>query len=453
MEPFMVRMRTIGATFAGAVLLAVLALGPAHAQADVEQDWVRNYSSGNDPEFAFAYAVAVDASGNVYVTGSSYGPNGLADYATVKYSNSGHTLWVQRYNGPEDNWDAATELALDASGNVYVTGHSYGSNDFDYVTIKYSSSGTQEWVAHYDGPANSEDWPNALAVDASGNVYVTGYSLGSGTFYDYATVKYSPSGTQEWVARYNGPGNTKDRAWGLGVDGSGNVYVTGDSGEGSPNLSDYVTVKYSPSGVQRWAARYSALYDYATALAVDASGNVYVTGYSYGSGTYYDFATIKYNARGRLRWVARYNGGIDDLAYALAVDASGNVYVTGESGAVGKGSDYGTVKYDDRGVQAWVARYNGPGNSTDVANAIALDASGDVYVTGESEGSGTVTDFATLKYSASGVRQWIARYNGPGNTFDTATALALDGSGNVFVTGRSDKVGGSVYTTIKYIQV
>src|SRR6266545_1253877 len=400
MEPFMVRMRTIGATFAGAVLLAVLALGPAHAQADVEQDWVRNYSSGNDPEFAFAYAVAVDASGNVYVTGSSYGPNGLADYATVKYSNSGHTLWVQRYNGPEDNWDAATELALDASGNVYVTGHSYGSNDFDYVTIKYSSSGTQEWVAHYDGPANSEDWPNALAVDASGN-----------------------------------------------------VYVTGDSREGSPNLSDYVTVKYSPSGVQRWAARYSALYDYATALAVDASGNVYVTGYSYGSGSYYDFATIKYNARGRLRWVARYNGGIDDLAYALAVDASGNVYVTGESGAVGKGSDYGTVKYDDRGVQAWVARYNGPGNSTDVANAIALDASGDVYVTGESEGSGTVADFATLKYSASGVRQWIARYNGPGNTFDTATALALDGSGNVFVTGRSDKVGGSVYTTIKYIQV
>ncbi len=74
-------------------------------------------------------------------------------------------------------------------------------------------------------------------------------------------------------------------------------------------------------------------------------------------------------------------------------------------------------------------------------------------MTGESEGSGTVADFATLKYSASGVRQWIARYNGPGNTFDTATALALDGSGNVFVTGRSDKVGGSVYTTIKYIQV
>jgi uncharacterized delta-60 repeat protein len=446
-------MRVIPATLAGAALLAFLAPAPAYARTGVRADWVRNYSSGNDPEFAFANAIAVDASGNVYVTGSSYGPNGLPDFATVKYSSSGDTLWVQRYNGPADNWDGATEIALDASGNVYVAGQSYGSNYFDYVTIKYRPSGTEEWVARYDGPANTDDWPNALAVDASGNVYVTGYSIGVGTFYDYATVKYSPSGTQAWVARYNGPGNTKDRAWAIGVDGRGNVYVAGDSGEGSPNLSDYVTLKYGPSGVQRWAARYDVLYDYATALAIDASDNVYVTGYSYGSGTYYDYATIKYNARGRLRWVARYNGGIDDLAYSLAVDAQGNVYVTGESGAAGKGSDYATVKYDDRGVQAWVARYNGPGTSTDVANAIALDASGDVYVTGESQGSGTETDFATLKYSASGVRKWIARYNGPGNTFDTATALALDGSGNVYVTGRSNKVGGSVYTTIKYIQV
>jgi hypothetical protein len=360
---------------------------------------------------------------------------------------------VQRYNGPEDNWDAATELALDASGNVYVTGHSYGPNDFDYVSIKYSPSGTQEWVARYDGPANSEDWPNALAVDSSGNVYVTGYSLGVGTFYDYATVKYSPSGAQEWSARYNAPGNTKDRAWGIGVDGSGNVYVTGDSGEGSENLSDYVTVKYSPSGAQRWAARYNATYDYATALAVDGSGNVYVTGYSYGSGTYYDYATIKYNTRGRLRWLARYDGGIDDYANALAVDASGNVYVTGESFHSGTSSDYGTVKYDDRGIPDWVVRYNGPGNGVDRAFALSLDSSGNVYITGESQGSDLGNDFATAKYDGSGAEQWSVRFAGPGDTSDTATALAVDGSGNVYVTGRSNKLGGSVYTTIKYTQV
>src|SRR5438093_13547788 len=196
-------LKALGTTFAAAALLAMFAPGPASAQTGVQVDWVRRYTSGNDPEFAFANAVAVDDSGNVYVTGSSYGPNGLPDYATVKYSSSGDTLWVQRYNGPADNWDGATEIALDASGNVYVAGQSYGSNYFDYVTIKYSPSGTEEWVARYDGPANTDDWPNALAVDASGNVYVTGYSIGVGTFYDYATVKYSPSGTQAWVARYN----------------------------------------------------------------------------------------------------------------------------------------------------------------------------------------------------------------------------------------------------------
>jgi uncharacterized delta-60 repeat protein len=394
----------LGTTFFGAAL-GVPAPERAYAQPGVQVDWIENYSSGHDPEFAFARAVAVDGSGNVYVTGSSYASNGLPDYATVKYSSSGDTLWVQRYNGPEDNWDAAWDLALDASGNVYVTGVSYGSNLFDYVTIKYSPSGTEEWVARYNDPANSDDWANALAVDGSGNVYVTGYSIGSGTFYDYATVKYGPSGAQEWVARYNGPGNTKDRAWDVAVDGSGNVYVTGDSGEGSINQSDYVTVKYNPSGVEQWAARYT-------------------------------------------------NG--DDFAYALAVDAAGNVYVTGESVGSGTGSDYATIKYGPRGRRYWVARYDSPhpGFASDVANAIAVDASGSVYVTGESDDVGTETDFATVKYSASGAEQWVARYNGPDNTFDQATALGVDGSGNVLVTGSSASVGGAgrIWTTIKYIQ-
>jgi hypothetical protein len=283
---------------------------------------------------------------------------------------------------------------------------------------------------------------------------VTGQSSASGTFYDYATVKYSPTGTQEWVARYNGPGNTKDSASALGVDGSGNVYVTGDSGEGSENLSDYVTVKYDPSGGQQWVARYSSLYDYATDLAVDASGNVWVTGYSYGSGTGYDYATVRYSTNGVQRWVARYHGGLsDDLAYALTVDGSGNVYVTGEAIIPGGDTDYGTVKYNARGRQRWVNLYDGPGSAVDRGNDIAVDASGNVYVTGESEGSGTLTDYATVKYSSSGNQEWVARLDGPGESWDLATAIAVDGSGSVYVTGRSNRVGGSVWTTIKYIQV
>jgi hypothetical protein len=314
-------MKSVGLAVVGTALLALFALTPAYGQTDPQVDWVRNYTSGYEPEFAFAYATSVDGSGNVYVTGSSYGENELPDYATIKYSSSGEKLWAKRYNGPGDNWDSATELVLDAAGNVYVTGHSYGPDGFDYVTIKYSPAGAQEWVATYDGPVHSEDWPNALAVDAAGNVYVTGWSGGDSTFFDYATVKYNASGTQEWAVRYNGPGNTKDRAWGLGVDHSGNVYVTGDSGEGSQNLSDYVTVKYDASGAQQWTARYSNSYDYATDLAVDPAGNVSVTGYSFGSGTYYDYATVSYSPVGVERWVARYDGGVaDDLPHHLTTD-------------------------------------------------------------------------------------------------------------------------------------
>src|SRR6266498_373634 len=223
--PMRQALKALGTTFVGAALLAIFALVPAYAQTVPQADWVRNYSSGYDPAFAFAYALAVDTSGNVYVTGSSYGANGLADYATIKYRSSGETLWVQRYNGPGDNWDAATELVLDSSGNVYVTGHSYGSDFFDYITVKYDSAGVQQWAARYN---NSYDYATDLAVDPAGSVYVTGYSYGFGTYYDYATIKYSAAGHQRWVARYHG-GTGDDFAYDLAADASGNVYVTGET--------------------------------------------------------------------------------------------------------------------------------------------------------------------------------------------------------------------------------
>jgi uncharacterized delta-60 repeat protein len=436
--------------------VGLLALAPAYARAGVQVDWIEHY--GQAPQFNFANAVAVDRWGNVYVTGSSFAPNGLPDYATVKYSSTGEMLWARQYNGPGDSWDAAHDLALDASGNAYVTGVSYGANFFDYVTIKYSPSGAEQWVARYNHQADSDDWATALAVDRSGNVYVTGYSSGSGTADDYATVKYGPSGTQQWVARYNGPGNTMDRARDVAVDRLGNVYVTGDSGEGSVNLSDYVTVKYNPTGVQQWAARYDNAYDYATALAVHPSGTAVVTGYSYGSGTYYDYVTIRYDTNGAQQWLDRYHGGVgDDFAYAVAVDRTGNAYVTGESVGDGSGGDYATIKYDLGGTRQWVARYDNPdpGLGGDRANAVAVDRSGNVYVTGESDDpGGTETDFATVKYGPSGSEEWVERYNDPANAFDQATALAVDPSGNVHVTGSSAYVGGAgrIWTTIKYSQ-
>jgi len=361
---------------------------------------------------------------------------------TAVFAAEPNQQWVARYNGPVSSYDSTNTnaLAIDNLGNVYVTGHSDafgGGANYDYATIKYSPDGNQLWVARYNGPGHGYDWPYALALDNSGNVYVTGESVGSGTNYDYATIKYSSDGNQLWVRRYNGLSNSSDIAYALAVDNSGNVYVTGGSD------SNYVTVKYNTDGNQLWVKSYNGpanSSDYANALAVDNSGNVYVTGWSTGSGTGYDYATIKYDTNGNQLWAQRYNGDAnkDDLTYAISVDNSGNVYVTGGSEVTGTDYDYITVKYKPDGNKSWVARYAGPGNSYDFPQDMAVDNSGNVYVTGYSGGSGTSSDYATIKYNPDGNQLWVARYNNPGvYNSDFAYALTIDNAGNVYVTGES----------------
>jgi uncharacterized delta-60 repeat protein len=423
---------------------------PRAPAAGVYPAWVAGYNGpGNNIDEA--HAVVVDGSGNVYVTGRSFGISGNFDYATIKYNSAGQQQWVARYNGPVNGGDEANAIAVDNSGNVYVTGRSPGSGSLaeDYATIKYNSAGQEQWVARYNGPGNSTDVAYAIAIDRSGNVYVTGTSDsgGQGSNYDYATIKYNSDGQQQWVARYDGPANDGDDAYAIAVDDSGNVYVTGvDVGLGTG--ADYATIKYNSAGQQQWVARYNGSAngdDYAFAMAVDSSGNVYVTGRSNGLGTGANYATIKYDSTGQQQWVARYNGPGSgaDAASAIAVDKSGNVYVTGTSEG-----DYATIKYDSIGQQQWVARYNGPINSGNEAHAIALDSSGNVYVTGQSYGAGGDTDCATVKYDSTGQEQWVIRYNGSGNPYDFAFAMAVDESANVYVTGESN----ADYVTVKYMQ-
>ncbi|MBN2379849.1 SBBP repeat-containing protein [candidate division WOR-3 bacterium] len=148
--------------------------------------------------------------------------------------------WVARY-GPADECDIPREaIAVDGTGNIYVTGMSRVSGTSgDYVTIKYNTSGVQEWAVAYDGPANNNDDAKAIAIDNTGNIYVTGESVGISTLEDYATVKYNPSGIQEWVIRYDGPESDFDDAYAVAIDDADNVFVTGWS------HGYYATIKYS----------------------------------------------------------------------------------------------------------------------------------------------------------------------------------------------------------------
>jgi hypothetical protein len=426
------------------VLLQMLFVGSAFAQT-VDTAWVRTYDGpGNGDDRA--WAIVVDDSGYVYVAGYCEGTGGNPDLATIKYLPGGDTAWVRTYNGPGNHVDWASALTIDASYNVYITGKCYDSGtSFDYVTIKYTPQGDTAWLRRYNGPGNGTDDAYGIAVNDSGYVYVTGSSSGNGTSLDYATVKYDPDGDTVWVRTYNGPQNYLDGALAIALDGLNNVYVTGKSYDITGHL-DYVTIKYAPNGDTLWLRRYKGPggeYDEARAIAVDSIGNAYVTGYSVGSGTLQDYATIRYYPNGDTAWVRRYDGPAHgaDYAEAIAIDDSGFVYVTGYSDSTDTYQDYTTIKYDSSGNQVWVRRYDYGITGSDKAYAVAVDGSGSAYVCGVSGGGGTTGfDYATIKYNSNGDTAWVRRYN------------AVDDSGNVYVTGYSSGSGTDDFCTMKYVQ-
>ncbi len=406
---------------------------------DVYQGWVARYN-GTGNSYDEATGVAVDNSGNVYVAGTSRGSGTLNDYATVKYDSAGQQQWVGLYNDPDHPDEQLNAMTIDASGNVYLTGRS-GTNSIPYVctTIKYDSTGQQQWITRYNAPNGA--FGVAIAVDSSGNTYVAAAASDQFNMLFCATIKYNAAGDQQWIAEYHG-GSGADEPAAIVVDKAGNAYVTGTTQicQGS----DYLTLKYNSAGQEQWVARYAGPQeplDAAKAIAVDNSGNVYVTGRSFN-----DYATIKYNATGQQQWAAREVGGEGN---AIALDGAGNVYVTGR-----KTADYGTIKYNAAGQQQWIARYNGPpGNGSDVATAIVLDDASNVYVTGRSERTTFGdSDYATVKYNSAGQQQWVVRYNGPGNTDDRAAAMAIDGLDNIYVTGISGSGVDADFLTIKYAQ-
>jgi hypothetical protein len=422
------------------------------------QSWVARYDGPASDE-DLAYGIGCDDSGRVFVTGTSWGTGTGNDILTIAYGQSGESLWAQRYDGSAHNEDLARAIAV-AGGRVVVTGGTTNASVLtDFVTACYSAAGAQQWAATYDGAAAGNDHGLAAAIDSSGNAYVAGYRTGDTTGWDFAVIKYNAGGSRQWVGTYSTM--DEDYVTAVTADPSGNVYAAGNSGSPYTLSWDYVTVRYNATtGDTVWSRRLNGPAnedDEVRAIAVDGDGNVIVTGGTTSAATGVDYTTVKYRAAdGETLWVRRYDGPGNgtDWAYALAVDASGNVYVTGSSLGSGTDMDYATVKYDENGNQQWVARYDGPAGSFDEARAIAVDASGDVYVTGGSAGSGTRDDYATVKYNASGNEVGANRYDGPASRLDDAVAIAFDATGGICVTGSSvGSISGTDYATIRCADV
>jgi len=198
---------------------------------------------------------------------------------------------------------------------------------------------------------------------------------------------------------------------------------------------------------QEWAKRLNSSgssNDYVHAMTYDAAGNVYVTG-SGGS----NYLTVKYSPEGTVLWQAVYNGPANDADYgtAIAVDNSGNVYVTGRSFGTGTETDFATIKYDAAGTQLWVQRYNGSNNSDDAGISVVIDAAGNVYAGGWAS-QGSSVDYTIVKYSSAGSQLWVRNYNNGSNDF--LRAMVIDASGNIYATGVSRGASNDDYATVKY---
>ncbi len=380
------------------------------------QRWRSEYNQLFDDE---ATALVLDNDQQyIYVAGSSNGLLGIlpSDFLIIKYrASDGMQMWARTYSQSLLGDDKAIALVVDSQNNPVITGISQGFllllTPYDYATVKFDENGNQLWVSRYNGPGNGEDKPTDIAVDSQDNIIVTGGSAGSTSGEDFATVKYNSSGSEVWVQRYDGPGNNEDRAYAIVVDNSDNIAVTGSS-TGSGSGLDYATMKYSSSGSQMWLQRYNGPgnnEDRAYAIVVDNSDNIIITGFSRLGATpeSEDYTTIKYNNAGIQQWVNRYNGtgSNQDRAYAIVVDNSDNILVTGSSrssGAAGT-EDYATLKYSNSGTQVWVTKYNGTGNNEDRAYAIVVDNSDNIYVTGTSRNSSLLgsEDYLSIKYSES----------------------------------------------------
>ncbi len=342
--------------------------------------------------------------------------------------------------------DRAFGIVTDLAGNIYEAGYITSSaRGEDMALIKYNSAGIQQWVRTYNGPGNSSDRAFGVVVDNTGNIIITGYSTGVGSGADFTTIKYNSEGVPLWVERYNAPVNGDDRAFGIVADRVGNIYVTGYIALVG---TDIYTIKYNAGGIYIWGKVISGTGngdDRAFGIVVDSLGNnIYICGYTDNDSTGIDFSVARYDSSGTRIWLndSSVTGNSDDKAFGIVVDRVQNIYVTGYSTGVNSGMDLTTRKYSNSGSILWTSIYNDTAiNSDDRAFGIVVDADGNSYVTGYTTAdTNGRTDYLTLKYSSSGQTIWKNTYNGTGNYQDTAMAICLaKHSEHVFVTGGSSR--------------
>jgi hypothetical protein len=386
-----------------------------------------------------------------------------------------------------------------------TAGDSGYSNTASATTPAAAGTGPHIWSKDFGGPnVSASAVAMGVAVDSLGEIAVAGYMQGSvdmGTGLmasaggnDIFVAKYTAGGVPLWSRRVGA--SQDDRAQGVAVDGSGNVYVIGtfqgtvDFGGGAvTSPATYVNsflVKYSPLGAHLWSKRLSSTgMDEGLAVAVDGSGNVTAAGVLYQTSNFggsslataggSDVWVARFSSAGAHVWSRRAGGTGEDWVYGVAVDVSGNASITGYSAAAADfgggsvagagGKDIIVAQYSSTGGHVWSRRVGGSGN--DVGRDIAVDGSGNVVVTGNfasssvNFGSGTLSnaggaDIFLVKYSSQGASLWSRQFGSSLSLSEAAYAVSTDGGGNVLLTGTVAApidFGGGVLTGDNYYDI
>lgn len=430
-------------------------------------------------------AVAVDASGNIFITGHFNGPislgggtlfgNGGYDIFLAKYNSDGNHLWSQSFGGA--GIDEGLGLAVDSGGNVIMTGHIFNTVDLgggnlaaqgdDIFLAKYSANGSHVWSQFFGD--TQTDYGYSVAVDDSDNIFLTGRFNGTVNFGggdltgpandDIFLAKFNANGVHQWSQQFGYLSN--DRGYGVAADASGNVFLAGaffgpvdfgggPLGGGSLNI---VLAKFNGSGTHLWSKSFGSTGDdEGRSVCVDASGNVFLTGLfvtsaDFGGGAFTsaggdDAFLAKFDAGGTHLWSRAFGSTGDDQGNAVAADSSGNVFVTGQfegnadfgGGAVlsAGGFDIFLAKFDGSGGHRFSLGFGDTGD--DYGNAVVVDGDDNTVMSGSFMGT---VDFGGGDLTSAGIDDiFLAKFSGlPVDPLITAIAdIPNDQGGEVLIT-------------------
>lgn len=422
----MARWRLCSLVFVALIVCA----GTTHAQ--VQENWSHVYAGPGDHDDE-AVGIGIDTAGNCYVAGLSIDGDDW-DFLVGKYDSSGSVLWELPINGPGDSIDYAMAMTADPSGNCYVAGWTAGRGTMAHQILltKVNTAGTVEWAYPYS--IGSDAVVRQLIADSSDNLIIVGMSNAGG--YIPYVAKFTPNGDSLWARFYNWAGTNTGNGQRVSCTPDGRIYFAGVVYNGSENLDDILTVKLSPDGDTLWGRVYDGPdhgYDFGVDVVVDAGGNVYVTGTVKNLGNSTDIVVLKYNAAGTLQWDWIYNGSADndDAPVGIKLDQDGYICIGGETSELGSARNLAFFKLSPEGDSVLYAFI--PSTYGQRAYAMALDAQGNVYIAGERH-SGVDDDFVTVKFDgATGDVDWEMTWEAAGD--DRATRICVGDEDQVGVAG------------------